>query len=423
MNAMQQGWLTAFIDESGNFDLEIEKSGASNLFVCVAVVVDELQSKLVEARMLEISRDEFSNSEVKSSGIGGSNTRRIRVLKKLADLSFGYYALVINKADIDRDSGLQFKATFYKYLNRMLYNRLLNGGTSLHLVADEIGGQKFMDSIVPYLKGKWVPELFNQWDHCSVASNNSPQVQLADLIAGTLAWCFDPDKECEHSDTFRELLKPKEIAIECWPVQYQPLPTLSADAEDELWDENIEACSMNRATRFIQEFSEHDKEEVRMQVATLRHLLFERRYESTDKQNNKISDELIRHLKNQGFQTLTRQQFSSKVIGPLRDRGILISGGSDGYRLACSAADIRRYLIHDLSIIRPMLDRVKIARRGLLQDTSNRYDALSSDDFSFLRVLVDAVSEHDITEALSQNNDPDEEMNNTVANATGTDNV
>lgn len=408
MNTTEQKWLTAFIDETGNFDLEIEKGGASNLFVCVAVICDEQQSELVRTRMLEISRDHFSGNEVKSSGIGGNHRRRITVLEKLTDLSSGYYALIINKAEIEKDSGLRFKAPFYKYLNRMLYNRLLNGGTSLHLVPDEIGGKAFMESFGPYLKGKFFPELFSQWDHHFVNSKECPQVQLADLIAGTLAWCFDPGKKGEHSGTFRELLKSKEIGIECWPVQYQQLPALGADAEEAQWDEHIEACSLNRATRFIQEFSEHNKEEIRMQVSTLRHLLFERRYERSNEPTNKISDELIGHLSDQGFPKLSRQQFSSKIIGPLRDRGILISGGSDGYRLACSAADIRRYLIHDLSIIRPMLARLKVARRGLLQDTSNQYDALSSDEFSFLRTLADAMGEHEITEALAQKDEPEE---------------
>jgi len=421
---MQQRWLTAYIDETGNFDLEIEKSGASNLFVCVAIVVDEVQSNLVEARMLEISRDNFSGAEVKSSGICGTHKRRITVLEKLADLSFGYYALVINKAEIQRDSGLQYKEPFYKFLNQMLYRRLLNSGTSLHLVADAIGGRKFMDSFLPYLKSRLEPDLFNhwRWDHRFVSSKESPQVQLADLIAGTLAWCFDPEKKCEHSNTFWELLKPKKIDIECWPVQYQQIPALDADAGEEQWDEHIYACSTNRATKFIQEFSEHDKEEPRMQVAVLRHLLFERLYESSNEPSNKVSDELIRHLKRQGFQDLTRQQFSSKVIGPLRDQGILISGGSDGYRLACSAADVRRYLIHDMSIIRPMLARLKKARTGLLRDTSSRYDALASDDFSFLRALVEAVSDHDITEALAQNSELDAELDSEDLTTSTTEN-
>lgn len=410
METTEQRWLTAFIDESGTFDLEIEKSGASNLFVCVAVICNELQSELVKSRMLEISRDEFSGSEVKSSGIGGSHKRRLRVLEKIQDLSFGYYALIINKAEIERDSGLQFKVPFYKYLNRMLYNRLLQGGTALSIVADEIGGKTFMESFVPYLKEKGKPDLFTTWNHRFVSSKETPQVQLADLIAGTLNWCFDKDKRCEHSDVYRELLRPKEIGISSWPLQYREIPTLEDEKEASIWDEHIQACSINRALKFIAEYNEHGKEDRRMQVAVLRHLLFVRQFEDMQKPANRFSDELIHHLKQQGFPELSRQQFSSKVVGPMRDWGILISGGSDGYRLAFNVADIRRYLNHDTNIIKPMLARLNIARQGILQDTTNQYDVLDNTDFSLLKTLTEAMSDHDINEALLSKKVVDEEL-------------
>lgn len=404
-------WLTAFVDETGNHDLEITKDGASNLFICVAVVVNDDQSKLVEERMREISRDEFSNSEVKSSGIGGNHNRRLKILNKIKDLSFGYYALVINKSEVERDSGLKYKPVFYKYLNLMLYNRLLGGGTNLHIVADAIGGRPFMDSFLPYLEQKGKPDLFTDWDHKFVPSDLTPQVQLSDLIAGTLAWCFDSDKICEHSASFRELLKPNEIAVDSWPPKFRSLPeTLPHEQDSELWDDHIHNCSVKRASRFIDEHDDREDEDVRMQVAALRHLLFLREYESSDTPQNIISDQLILHLQQQGFPMLTRQQLSSSVIGPLRSAGIFISGGSDGYRLACNIADIRRYLIHDTNIIRPMLARLKVARTGILQDTSSRYDVLKTDDFSFLRVLVDAISDHDLREALKPDKYDEEEV-------------
>ena len=361
--------------------------------------------------MREISRDEFSNSEVKSSGIGGNHNRRLKILNKIKDLSFGYYALVINKSEVERDSGLKYKPVFYKYLNLMLYNRLLGGGTNLHIVADAIGGRPFMDSFLPYLEQKGKPDLFTDWDHKFVPSDLTPQVQLSDLIAGTLAWCFDSDKICEHSASFRELLKPNEIAVDSWPPKFRSLPeTLPHEQDSELWDDHIHNCSVKRASRFIDEHDDREDEDVRMQVAALRHLLFLREYESSDTPQNIISDQLILHLQQQGFPMLTRQQLSSSVIGPLRSAGIFISGGSDGYRLACNIADIRRYLIHDTNIIRPMLARLKVARTGILQDTSSRYDVLKTDDFSFLRVLVDAISDHDLREALKPDKYDEEEV-------------
>ena len=396
----EQTWLTAFIDECGNHDLEIEKDGASNLFICVAVVVNDDQSKLVEERMREISRDEFGNSEVKSSGIGPKHNRRLRIISKIQDLNFGYYALVINKAEVERDSGLKYKPVFYKYLNKMLYNRLLRGGTNLHIVADAIGGRPFMNSFVPYLAQKGKPDLFTDWDHKFVPSDSVPQIQLADLIAGTLAWCFDSEKSCEHSASFRAMLKPNEIAVDSWPPKFRSLPESPNDRDSELWDDQIHYCSVKRASRFIDEHDDPEDEDERMQVAALRHLMFLRDYESSDTPQNIISDQLIQYLQQQGFPILSRQQLSSSDIGPLRSAGIFISGGSDGYRLAYSVADIRRYLIHDINIIRPMLARLIVARTGILQDTSSQYDVLKTDDFSFLRVLVDAVSDHDLGEAL-----------------------
>ena len=410
MTSTEQKWLTAFVDETGNFDLEIEKAGASNLFVCVAVICDELQSELIKTRMLEISRDEFSGNEVKSSGIAGSHKRRLRILEKIQDLSFGYYALIINKAAIERDSGLQYKPVFYKYLNRMLYNRLLQGGTALDIVADEIGGKAFMESFLPYLETMGKPDLFTTWNHRFIPSKECPQVQLADLIAGTLNWCFDKEKQCEQKDAFRELLRPKEIGISSWPLQIREIPTVGDEQEASIWDEQIQACSINRALKFIAEFVEHEKEDRRMQVAVLRHLLFVRQFEDKGTPTNRFSDELIRYLKQQGFPELSRQQFSSKVIGPMRDWGILISGGTDGYRLAFSAVDIRRYLSHDMNIIKPMLARLKVARQGILLDTTNQYDVLDDEHFAFLQVLVEALSDHDLDEALFSEKTIDEEL-------------
>ena len=408
MISSRETWLTAFIDETGNHDLVIEKAGASNLFICVAVLVNEKQSMQVAERMRRISLDDFSGTEVKSSGIGGKHRRRLQVLEKIKDLQFGYYALIVNKSEIDRTSGLQYKPVFYKYLNRMLYSRLLNSGTSLNIVADSIGGKPFMDSFLPYLKRKGQPDLFTTWSHQFADSATTPQIQLADLIAGTLSYCFDEAKVCEHSKEYRTILRPKELDIDCWPPVLKLSTPPLADASATEWDDHIHICSINRALKFTTEFEGKENLERRMQVFVLRHLMFIHQYEPSESPTNMISDELIRILNNQGFPKLSRQQFSSKVIGPLRDWGILISGGSDGYRLACNTADIHRYLSHDTNIIRPMLARLKIARRGLRQDTSNQYDILQHDDFAFLRVLVDAMLEHSIKEGLPTRSNIDE---------------
>jgi len=393
-------WLTAYIDESGNHDLETTKSGASNLFVCVAVIVDSNQNHLVDQKMRSISSDFFSGSEVKSSNIRSKHRRRLEILKEIKNLSFGYYALVIDKGQIEKDSGLKYKPVFYKFLNNMLYNRLLRSGTNLHIVADEIGGKAFMDSFLPYLKRKGKPDLFTDYDHRFASSAATPQIQLADLIAGTLTWCFDESKTSSHKRVFRDLLKPKETGIASWPLRHHGIPGISEEDASHEWDETIHECSINRAYNFIQEYDDESGEKRRMQVAVLRHLIFLREFEDELSPGAIISDQLIRYLKKEGFDELSRQQLSSQVIGPLRDWGILISGSSDGYRLVCTVADIDRYLFHNSSIMGPMISRLKIAREAIRHDTSNQYDILVSEEFSFLKIIVESASEKDVEMAI-----------------------
>ncbi len=379
--------LTAYVDETGNHDLEVEKAGASNLFICVAVLVDEQQQIIVDAAVRELSKKYFSGGEIKSSSIGGNHERRLRVLAPLADMDFGYYALLVDKARVERDSGLQYKRSFYKYLTRMLYRRLCTGVTRLNIVADEHGGKAFMDSCEPYLKRKGLPSLFTTFSHCFANSAKEPLIQLADLIAGSLAYVFDPDKRGAHSQKIYEILRPKQIGIGGWPLSPVTEPKNSHEDEQD-WDEFIRASCINRVLEFEREHGDSDNEDRQMQIAVLRHLLFQKEYGENNRDDAIYADDLISHLEWQSFPKLNRQSFSSRVIGPLRDAGLVLAGSNDGYRLAMSTRDIRLYLDHDWAIIKPMLHRLKTAQEVIRMATSNRVDILTLPEYSSLRCLV-----------------------------------
>lgn len=400
-------WLTAYVDESGNHDLEIDKEGASNLFVCAAVIVNSNQDRLVKQKMEDISSTFFSGSEVKSSNIGSNNRRRLSILEEIEKINFGYYALVINKAQIEKDSGLSFKPIFYKYLNNMLYSRLLRSGTNLHIIADEIGGKAFMSSFLPYLKKKGKPDLFTDYTHKFASSEDTPQIQLADLIAGTLTRCFDKDKISSQKTQFRELLRSKELGIASWPLRHQFISEISLNDSAHRWDNIIHECSINRAFNFLQEYEGSSDEKHQMQISVLRHLIFLREFEDEGSYGSVISDRLIAYLMKEGFPELSRQQLSSQVIGPLRDWGVLISGSSDGYKLVCTVADINCYLFHNLSIIGPMLSRLNTARQGIRQDTSNQYDILADKNFSFLKSIAECAAEKKVELATETGTEAD----------------
>lgn len=390
-------WITAFVDETGDNGLDMDKLGASNLFICTAIIVDKNQFYIVNEEMKKISNEEFSGGEIKNNKIRKNHKRRIKILERICQFSFGYYALIINKKEIEKDSGLQYKKSFYKYFNRMLYFGILNGGNKLKIIGDTIGSKEFMDSFDNYLKQKGFPDLFNDYKPPDFAkASETPLLQLADLITGTLAWCYDHEKQCDVKKEYRKILQPKQIAITGWPLKttFQLVNNLNND-----FDYIINETCINKVLQFIKEYEKSYDEKRKMQVAVIRHLLFLKTYED----NDIISihaDDLIKHLIGLGFSKLQKQDFSSRIIGKLRDAGIVIAGDNNGYRLATNMNDIDSYINHDITIIKPMIARLIKARESIKLSTTNKYDFLDNQNYGWLKNIVEVFTEHQIKSNL-----------------------
>ncbi len=399
MNERQH--ISAFVDESGTHGLAVNKHGVSSLFVCVAVVVNDSDLDRAQREAMAIQATRFGGSELKSSGIGGTHKRRLDVLNDIAGLPIGYYGTIIDKGRIYKDSGLRFKPTFYKYMSRMLYERLLQGIASLHIVADEHGSKAFMDSFGGYLKKKAMPSLFTTWTHEFKDSADSPLIQVADVIAGTLAWCFDPVKDCgDYRSNFLSILQPKELGVERWPRHIVPV-SASQPATQSEWDDLIRTICENAVVRMIGQYGDDESPDRQMQVAVLRHMLFLDEHATGDGRAVH-SGALISHLKWLGFEEINDRRLRVSVIGPIRDEGVIIAGDSNGYRLAMSVEDIERYIRHDRSIVEPMLARLVKARNMVKTGTANRYDMLGRDELTVLREVAQTFSNSNIQHAIAE---------------------
>jgi len=390
----ENSWLTAFVDETGTNELDSTKTGVSHLFICVAVIVNSVGLVQTESKMKEISQKLCGDAEIKSNRIGTDHQKRLKYLSEIQDLPFGYYALIINKDRIPKASGFKYKRSFYKNINRMLYQQLQQSGNNLRLIADEIGGKDFMDSFVPYLEKQGLPSLFTRFEHYFAKSGQTPLIQLADLIAGTLSYCFDQGKQCEYSPHFREILRKKEVGIQCWPLQIVPVSDSKPTNQSE-WDAHLKSTATNRAISFIEKHDNDADIDCAMQASVLRQLLFSQEFEEQGKQAT-FSDKLIEQLQNEGFEKLSRQAFSSRVIGKIRDSGIILSGSNEGYRLALSTSDIQDYLNHDRNIMEPMIYRLLQARGTVKLDTANQIDILEHSNYMRLKKLADMFNDHTI---------------------------
>jgi hypothetical protein len=371
----------------------------SNLFICVAVLVDDATRLETETSIRALSQAKCSGAEISSKRIGGANEKRLEFLSQVANLPFGYYALIINKDRLPPDSGFRIKRSFYKCINRMLYERLITTGKNLRVIADQIGGADFMASFDPYLEEKGIPGLFQNFAHAFANSADEPLIQLADLIAGSLSYCFDPQKQNAYSTRFRELLRPREIRIQSWPLESPS----TLNENDRVFTDEIQICTSmtNRVTRFLDIHENSPDMDHRMQAQTLSYLLFARQFE--DRANQAVmADVIMTRLRMTGFEQISKQAFQSRVIGRIRDEGIILAGSFDGYRLALSLGDIHEYLDHDGSIIEPMLARLLKAKESVSLDTAGQLDIFGERKFSCLKRLSEVFSDLRASESAAR---------------------
>ncbi|SOB60494.1 conserved protein of unknown function [Pseudodesulfovibrio profundus] len=377
----------AYVDETGTNVLDTSTNGESNLFICTAVLVKESDNEKLSNVLLDMSKRLCGGAEIKSSRIGKNHDRRLRFLQEVKDLDFSYYALIINKDLIFRESGLQHKKSYYKYINRMLYERVSSEFSSLHVIADTIGGQDYMASYEGYLKGKML-NLMSSFTHDFGDSAETPLLQLADLITGTLGYCFIDTKKGSHSEQFRKILRPKELHIEAWPIRRRERGESGICGQDDALLDSVR----NRAIDFVEDNKTAGDEFCRMQSAVVQKLLFHQFFDC-DSKDSLSASQLRSHLENLGFDKPKEPTFRSKIIGKIRDAGIVLSGKSKGYRLASSEQDIHAYLEHNRSIIEPMLGRLRSAQSVIKADVGTDVDILDSHEFQILKSLVECYSD------------------------------
>jgi hypothetical protein len=130
----------AFVDESGNTDLDTSKGGSSGFFIVCSILVAEKDLDAAYAQAEELRKRHFQTGEIKSSNLKLKDSdRRVRILNELAELPFKLYLTVVDKSRIYKDGGLRIKTSFIKYVNGLLYERLFSAYPDLRMIVDEHG--------------------------------------------------------------------------------------------------------------------------------------------------------------------------------------------------------------------------------------------------------------------------------------------
>ena len=88
---------------------------------------------------------------------------------------------------------------------------------------------------------------------------------------------------------------------------------------------------------------------------------------------------------------MSTQAFRTKIIGGLRDKGVIISGSSakKGYKIPSNTNELYDFINHGTSIIIPMLERLKKCRDIIKLGTLNQVDLFEKTEYAALKKYFD----------------------------------
>ncbi len=384
------GRVYAFIDESGNHDLHTEKGGASDYFIVLAIIVKEKNLLAVEKGVEAIRTKHFQKGEMKSNSIKDKDghSRRIRILNDINNIGFRFFAIAVNKSAVDRDSGLQYKKSFIKFVNGLLYRQLFGNFQDIVCYGDAHGSAEFIESFNSYVDKNHKPDLFWKSHIEVVDSKSNVLVQLADFIVGTIAKVYEGKKNPALNEAYISLLKSKAIRVDEWPTKYQTY--YPQDEPSNEFDSFIYKHSLGCAEQFLDRTRDAHDEESRLQVALLSHLIFVSRF---DPSRSYISTaELLHHLNEVGFGKVTEQAIRSSIIAKLRDNAVIISSCNKGYKIPKSYEDLVDFVERVNGLVIPLLDRLNKARNSFNLASGGEVDLLKGPNFPHLVSFLDALT-------------------------------
>ncbi len=363
------GRTFAFVDESGNHDLDTTKSGSSGYFVACSVIVVEKNLKQAHELAEAIRARNFQTGEIKSSNLKAKDSeRRKRILLELAELPLKLYFTVVDKNRVYRDGGFKFKQSFIKYVNGLLYQRLFNC-ENLHMTVDEHGGSEFQASLKCYVEARYVDDLFREEAFQTKNSKDDVLIQVADFFAGSIAQIYEGKAPDDVEGAYKTILRDITLGILEWPPKYQSLlPPMDASAYA---DHRVHQAAIKQADRFTEKVSQHPDEDQRLQLCILDYLRFRSEFVSDEYVS---TAEIIDHLADRGFGDLGEQKIRSSGIAKLRDAEVIIASCQKGYKFPKTRADINDFLELASSQVVPLLDRVKKARDVYLLSSVGEYD-------------------------------------------------
>lgn len=377
----------AYIDESGNSDLDVSKTGATHYLIIAAVVLNEEVKDSVEGQLDQLAGKFFSGGVIKSSNIGNNDKRRLKILEDVNKLPVRVVAFALDKAYLF-SQGFKYKKSFYKFPNKLLYKDLSRLYPDIQIFADPIGSKEFVTEFLNYLDRNFEATLFRP-SHCEVRDDKECRlIQLADFFAGTIAKTLERRKENIEGPDYLKVIADSDrlMRLTIWPNP----PAEGVDSriidDESTFDPLVASLAVKRANEFVRQNVLDDDEKVRNMVETIRYLLL--CFQSVDPVSYFHGDEIISHLRELYNVDMNPQTFMTNVIAPLRDQHVFIVAGDKGYKLPAHVEELRLYVNHVHSNIFPRIERLRSYRDEIFAMTNHQVDLFEVDAFEYPGYLL-----------------------------------
>lgn len=375
----------AFINEFGHYGFDFEQQDVSTHFIIVSILVKSSDKEFLEHQLEQIKQKHWQSENINIRNI--NDEQRIKILHDLKDLPFKVYAYVIDKIKVREGSGITFEKTFIKFFNRKVFDDLYRTFERLDLVAEEKHPKEFMQEFIHYVNRECIPDLFN---YSTFGFNNSHSdilLQLAEIIAATLAKGYDVTQYSDNYPSFYKMIKNNIIAINLWPHDYRHfLYNYDLVETDKNYDKIIIQQAVNLTYQYIEEHRKSEDEDEKIRIDFLKFLLFNLK-ENPDEYV--YTEEILDNLNAIRVNKIKQHYFRSNIVSKLRDQGLLIASSNKGYKLPVCLNDLYDFVNLSSLTIHPMIQRISKCRDQILLATNNEIDILEKAEYEYLKRVIE----------------------------------
>ena len=377
----------AFTDEYGSFGWKLEDKNVSTHFIITAIIVEESKIDSVRSAAEKIRKFHFQTGEMKSKHVGTNHGRRCKILKEILELDITIFPVVISKNGLKSYKGLQYKTSFYKFLNDKVHFELRRAFSCLTVVADELGTNEYMESFKTYFDRKSEPmDLFGESNLMFSDSKGDVLIQLADFISGTLAYVYDDHKKDPNAPNYLKILSPKLTYVHFYPKTYEDFIHDPYGLPHD-YDESIAELCYKQAALFLDAHENDPDPEIKAQCIVLDYLLF--RMVNNSFRGYISTKELKNQLIYTGIGEMSTSTFRLKIICKLRDAKVIISSSSKGYKIPTNETELYDFINHGSQVVLPMLSRLKKCRDLIKLATNGKVDLFDHAEYKDLKNFFD----------------------------------